>query len=162
VRLRLEPELEEFRDAVAAGAAATVAPLAEQVDRDQRFSPELWGAIRDLGLTRLPFFEEHGGDGGTVRAYAVATREVARYCAVGALGADAALRAGLLSEVTTPDLLVPLAQELAAVAAADTDLVTTVRTLYDQNQDRSLADALTVESAELERWRAHHATGWSV
>ena len=85
VRLRLEPELEEFRDAVAAGAAATVAPLAEQVDREQRFSPELWGAIRDLGLTRLPFPEEHGGDGGTVRAYAVATREVARYCAVGAL-----------------------------------------------------------------------------
>lgn len=85
MRLRLERELEEFRDAVAAGAAETVAPLAEQVDREQRFSSDLWGAIRDLGLTRLPFPEEHGGDGGTVRAYAVATREVARHCAVGAL-----------------------------------------------------------------------------
>ena len=81
--MRLEPELEEFRDA--AGAAATVGPLAERVDREQRFSPELWAAIRDLGLTRPPFTEEHGGDGGTVRAYAVATREVARYYAVGAL-----------------------------------------------------------------------------
>jgi alkylation response protein AidB-like acyl-CoA dehydrogenase len=85
VRIRLEPELEEFRAAVAAAAAKTVAPLAGAVDREQRFSPELWGAVRDLGLTRLPFAEEHGGDGGTVRAYAVATREVARYSAVGAL-----------------------------------------------------------------------------
>jgi alkylation response protein AidB-like acyl-CoA dehydrogenase len=52
VRLRLEPGLKEFREAVAAGAAATVAPLAELVDREQRFSPELWGAIRDLGLAK--------------------------------------------------------------------------------------------------------------
>jgi enoyl-CoA hydratase len=79
------------------------------------------------------------------------------------LDADAALRAGLLSEVTAPDLLVTRAQELAAaIAAADPDLVSTARTLYDQNRERSLADARAEESAELERWRAHHATGWSV
>jgi enoyl-CoA hydratase len=79
------------------------------------------------------------------------------------LDADGALRAGLLSEVTSPELLVPRAQELAAaVAAADPDLVSTVRALYDQNTDRSLAEALAAESTALERWRADHQTGWSV
>jgi enoyl-CoA hydratase len=79
------------------------------------------------------------------------------------LNADAAVRAGLLSEVTAPDLLVPRAQQLAAaISASDPELVTTVRTLYDQNADRSVEEALTMESAELERWRAQHATGWSV
>jgi enoyl-CoA hydratase len=79
------------------------------------------------------------------------------------LDADAAVRAGLLSEVTAPDLLVPRAQELAAaVSAADPDLVSAVRTLYDQNADRSVEEALAMESAQLERWRAEHATGWSV
>jgi enoyl-CoA hydratase len=79
------------------------------------------------------------------------------------LDADAALRAGLLSEIAASDLLVPRAQELAAaISASDPDLVATVRGLYDQNADRSLDEALAVESAELERWRAEHATGWSV
>jgi alkylation response protein AidB-like acyl-CoA dehydrogenase len=84
MKLRLEQELEDLRVAVDKQAIRTVAPLATEVDRNQSFSPELWAAVRDLGLTRLPFAEQHGV-GGTVRAYAVATREVARHCAVAAL-----------------------------------------------------------------------------
>ena len=124
-----------------------------------------------VGSPRAVFADTHvkigafPGGGTTARLGRVVGVRTAKAVSLAGLrlDADAALRAGLLSEVTTPDLLVPRAQELAAaVAAADTDLVTTVRTLFDQNQDRSLADALAVESAELERWRAHHATGWSV
>jgi enoyl-CoA hydratase len=124
-----------------------------------------------IGSARAVFADTHvrigafPGGGMTVRlGRAVGLRTAKAMSLAGLrLDADAALRAGLLSEVTAPDLLVPRAQELAAaVGAADTDLVTTVRTLFDQNQDRSLADALAVESAELERWRAEHATGWSV
>ncbi|MFC5747850.1 acyl-CoA dehydrogenase family protein [Actinomadura rugatobispora] len=85
MRLRVEPELEELRAAIDGQAAKTVAPLAPRVDRDQRFSPELWRAVCELGMTRLPFAERYGGDGGTVRAYMVASREVARHCAVAAL-----------------------------------------------------------------------------
>ena len=85
MRLRLERDLEDLRAAIDGQAARYVAPLAAEVDRQQKFSAELWSAIRDLGLTRLPFAEEHGGDGGTVRAYAVATCAVARHCAVAAL-----------------------------------------------------------------------------
>jgi alkylation response protein AidB-like acyl-CoA dehydrogenase len=83
--LRLEQDLEELRTAIAGQAGRSIAPLAAEIDRAQSFSAELWTAVKELGLTRLPFAEEYGGDGGTVRAYAVATCEVARHCAVAAL-----------------------------------------------------------------------------
>jgi alkylation response protein AidB-like acyl-CoA dehydrogenase len=85
MRLGVEPELETLRDALSARAVTTVRPLADEVDRTQRFSKELWAAVRDLGLTRLPFAEKYGGDGGTARAYAVASAELAQHCAVAAL-----------------------------------------------------------------------------
>ncbi|NKY54569.1 acyl-CoA dehydrogenase family protein [Nocardia flavorosea] len=85
MRLRLDQELEDLRAAVDGQAARTIAPLAEKVDRTQTFSPELWAAVRETGLSRLPFAEEYGGEGGTVRAYVVATCEVARHCPVAAL-----------------------------------------------------------------------------
>ena len=85
MHLPLGPELEALHDSVDRQAAATIAPLATTVDRSQEFSPALWAAVRDVGLTRLPFAEADGGDGGNVRAYAVATREVARHAAVAAL-----------------------------------------------------------------------------
>lgn len=85
MRLGLDPDLLALRDSIDAQAARHIAPLADAVDRDQKFSPELWAAVCELGLTRLPFTEAQGGDGGNVRAYVVATREVARHCAVGAL-----------------------------------------------------------------------------
>ncbi|WP_433632387.1 acyl-CoA dehydrogenase family protein [Nocardia sp. CA-120079] len=85
MKLRLDQDLEDLRAAVDGQAARTVGPLAAGVDRAQGFSQELWDAVREIGLTRLPFAEEYGGDGGTVRAYVVATREIARHCPVAAL-----------------------------------------------------------------------------
>ena len=85
MKFRLDQDLEDLRAAIEGQAARTVAPLAAKVDRTQAFSPELWNVICDLGLTRLAFPEEHGGDGGSVRAYVVASGEVARHCAVAAL-----------------------------------------------------------------------------
>jgi alkylation response protein AidB-like acyl-CoA dehydrogenase len=78
-------DIEHFRAVVAEQAAARIAPLAAEVDRKQQFSPQLWAAVRDLGLCALPFAEELGGGGGTVEAYVAATEEVARHCAVAAL-----------------------------------------------------------------------------
>ena len=124
-----------------------------------------------VGSPRAVFADTHvkigafPGGGTTARLGRVVGVRTAKAVSLAGLrlDADAALHAGLLSEVTAADLLVPRAQELAAaIAAADPDLVSTVRTLYDRNQERSLADALAEESAELERWRANHATGWSV
>jgi alkylation response protein AidB-like acyl-CoA dehydrogenase len=70
---------------VRAQAADRIAPAAVAVDREQRYSPALWAAVRDMGLLGLPFDEELGGSGATFLAYIVATEEVARYSAIAAL-----------------------------------------------------------------------------
>ncbi|MEU6748287.1 enoyl-CoA hydratase-related protein [Spirillospora sp. NPDC046719] len=79
------------------------------------------------------------------------------------LDAEAALRAGLLSEIVEDDALLARAQQLAgAIAAAKPELVAVVNRLYDENDDRSLSDALAVEADELERWRSTQPSKWSV
>lgn len=79
------------------------------------------------------------------------------------LDATAALRTGLLSEVVPADTLVARARELAAtIAAADPDLVRTVRHLHDRAADTSLGDALADEAYELHQWRATHRHDWTV
>jgi alkylation response protein AidB-like acyl-CoA dehydrogenase len=85
VKVAVEPELEALRQAITSQAVTSVRPLVDDVDRMQTFSWELWRAVCDLGLTRLPFDEKFGGDGGTIRAYAVASAELAQQCAVAAL-----------------------------------------------------------------------------
>jgi alkylation response protein AidB-like acyl-CoA dehydrogenase len=85
MKIAVEPELEALREAITSQAEIAVRPLADGVDRMQEFSRELWAAVRDLGLTRLPFAEQYGGDGGAVRAYVVASAELAEHCAVAAL-----------------------------------------------------------------------------
>jgi alkylation response protein AidB-like acyl-CoA dehydrogenase len=81
----MEDDLQQLRTVTGEQAALRIAPLAADLDREQRFSPGLWAAIRDLGLFALPFAEECGGAGGNVSAFVAATEEVARHCAVAAL-----------------------------------------------------------------------------
>jgi alkylation response protein AidB-like acyl-CoA dehydrogenase len=57
MRIAVEPEHELLRDALNARAMTSVRPLADHMDRRQAFSWDLWAAVRDLGLTRLPFPE---------------------------------------------------------------------------------------------------------
>jgi enoyl-CoA hydratase len=79
------------------------------------------------------------------------------------LDAQAALRAGLLSEIVEPDELVARARELAGnIAAAKQELVMVVRKLYDENAHRPLEDALAVEENELRGWRENQQLNWSV
>lgn len=124
-----------------------------------------------LGSPAASFVDTHvkigafPGGGTTARlGRAVGTRTAKAMSLAGLrLDAAAALRCGLLTEVTDADRLVGRAHELAAtIAAADGDLVGVVRQLHDASQDRTVAQALAEESAELDRWRAHHSTGWSV
>src|SRR4051794_21489118 len=91
----LDDDIQQLRAVVAEQAAARIAPLAADVDREQRFSPQLWAAVRDVGLFALPFAEEHGGSGGTVNAYVAATEEVARHCAVAALYPRTTIQGGV-------------------------------------------------------------------
>jgi len=105
VRIGLEPELEQLRKSLEAQAKSSLRPLAGPVDSTQAFSWELWKRVVDLGLIRLPFAESMGGDGGSVRAYAVASAEIASHCAVAALypGTTIQVAMTLIEHARTPD-----------------------------------------------------------
>ncbi|MFC5754313.1 enoyl-CoA hydratase-related protein [Actinomadura rugatobispora] len=105
------------------------------------------------------------GGGMTARlSRAVGTR-TAKAMSLGGvrLDAQAALRAGLLSELVDAEELVTRARTIAGnIATARQELVAIVRKLYDENADRSLDDALAFEEAELRRWRENQRLNWSV
>jgi len=102
--LTLSEDIEEFRRAVQARAAADIAPLAAQIDREQRFSPRLWEITREMNLTGLPFAEAIGGQGGTYLAYVTAIEEVARAAAISGLYPGTTVQvARVLEQLGTPE-----------------------------------------------------------
>jgi short-chain 2-methylacyl-CoA dehydrogenase len=74
----LSPEHELIRDTVREFAQERVAPLAEELDREQRFPYELVAEAAELGLMGIPIPEEHGGAGADTLSYAIAIEELAR------------------------------------------------------------------------------------
>ncbi|QTI70966.1 acyl-CoA dehydrogenase family protein [Gordonia polyisoprenivorans] len=81
----LEPELQELARSVRRQAWRRFAERDAELDRTQRFSPETWSDVRDLGLIGLSFPEEEGGGGAPVLAFIVALEQVAYTSAVAAL-----------------------------------------------------------------------------
>jgi butyryl-CoA dehydrogenase len=59
-------------------AREEVAPLAEALDREERFPYEIVAKMAELGLLGLPFPEEYGGAGADTVSYALAVMEIAR------------------------------------------------------------------------------------
>ena len=59
-------------------AAERIAPLAADIDRDNRFPRELWPELGDLGLLGITVEEEHGGTGLGYLAHVVAMEEISR------------------------------------------------------------------------------------
>jgi short-chain 2-methylacyl-CoA dehydrogenase len=74
----LSPEHELIRDTVREFARERVAPLAEELDREQRFPYELVAEAAELGLMGIPIPEEHGGAGADTLSYAIAIEELTR------------------------------------------------------------------------------------
>jgi butyryl-CoA dehydrogenase len=77
----LTDEQQLIRDMVREFAAADVAPIAAQIDRDHRFPEELVPKMADLGLLGIPFPEEVGGAGADYVSYAIVVEEISRVCA---------------------------------------------------------------------------------
>ena len=71
-------EQELVRKTVRGFAQQRVAPLAEELDREQRFPYELVAEMAGLGLMGIPIAEEHGGAGADTVAYAIAIEELTR------------------------------------------------------------------------------------
>jgi alkylation response protein AidB-like acyl-CoA dehydrogenase len=78
VNLDLPEEHELLRRTVRQFAEERVAPVAEELDREERFPYEIVAELADLGLMGIPFPEEVGGAGGDTLGYALAVEELTR------------------------------------------------------------------------------------
>ena len=59
-------------------AEARVAPVARELDRDERFPYDLVAEMAELGLMGIPIPEEYGGAGADTVSYAIAVEELTR------------------------------------------------------------------------------------
>jgi len=78
VNYDLGEERELLRRTVRDFAETRVAPVAEELDREQRFPYELVAELAELGLMGIPIPEELGGAGADTVSYAIAVEELTR------------------------------------------------------------------------------------
>ncbi len=74
----LNDEQRLLRDTVRDFARQEVAPAAEELDREKRFTYEIVAKLGELGLMGIPFPEEYGGGGADTLSYVLAVEELAR------------------------------------------------------------------------------------
>ena len=74
----LTHEQELVRQTVRDFAVSRVAPVAEELDREERFPYELVAELAELGLMGIPIAEEYGGAGADTVSYAIAIEELTR------------------------------------------------------------------------------------
>jgi isovaleryl-CoA dehydrogenase len=74
----LGEDLDALRATVAKFASERIAPLAESMDRENKFPRQLWPELGDLGLLGLTVEEEFGGSGLGYLAHVVAMEEISR------------------------------------------------------------------------------------
>src|SRR5580700_8321904 len=74
----LGPEIDMLRATVRDFADDKIAPIAAEIDRDDRFPIELWPQMGALGLHGITVEEEFGGSGMGYLAHCVAMEEVSR------------------------------------------------------------------------------------
>lgn len=84
-------------------AAAEVAPIAAEIDRDHRFPAELLPKLAEVGLMGVPYPEEFGGAGADFLSFTIVVEELARVCASTSVivAASAGLAAWPISEFGT-------------------------------------------------------------
>ncbi len=75
---QLGDDINALRETVRAFAQAEIAPLAQQIDREDRFPRELWQKMGALGLLGITVQEAHGGAGMGYLAHMVAMEEISR------------------------------------------------------------------------------------
>lgn len=74
----LSQEHQMLRDTVRQFAENEIKPVAAQLDREERFSPELTRKMGELGLFGIVIPSEYGGQGMDYLAYAIVCEELAR------------------------------------------------------------------------------------
>ncbi len=74
----LTEEQELLRRTVRDFAESRIAPVAEELDREERFPYDLVKELAELGLMGIPIAEEYGGAGADTVSYAIAIEELTR------------------------------------------------------------------------------------
>jgi len=69
---------EMIRDTVAGFASEAIAPIADEIDRTDRFPRELWPRMGELGLLGITVEEEYGGSGLGYLEHMLAMEEISR------------------------------------------------------------------------------------
>ena len=62
-------------------AIKEVAPIAAEVDENDRFPEETWRKLAEMGMMGVPYPEEYGGAGLSYVSYISVAEELAKYCA---------------------------------------------------------------------------------
>jgi short-chain 2-methylacyl-CoA dehydrogenase len=78
VNYDLTDEQELLRQTVREFATTKVAPVAGELDREERFPYDLVAEMAELGLMGIPIPEEYGGAGADTVSYAIAIEELTR------------------------------------------------------------------------------------
>ncbi len=76
----LEKKHHEFREKIRAFALEKIAPLAETLDREQRFLSEHIKPLAEMGLMGMLIPEEYGGHPVDTVSYSIAVEELSRVC----------------------------------------------------------------------------------
>ena len=78
------PDLRVLREAVRDFAQSEIAPLAEQIDRDNTFPEQLWQKMGDMGLLGVTVSADYGGSDMGYLAHVICMEEISR--ASGSIG----------------------------------------------------------------------------
>jgi len=78
LRFNIGETAEMIRDAVYGFSQATIAPIAEDIDRENSFPRSLWNKMGDQGLLGITVEEEYGGAGLGYLEHSIAMEEISR------------------------------------------------------------------------------------
>ncbi len=76
--MKLSETHEQIRDMTRRFSQEVIRPLAEELDREERFPAEIYKQMGELGLFGITVPEEFGGAGLDVTAYALVMEELSR------------------------------------------------------------------------------------
>ena len=108
-------EEQEILDMLKDFAEKEVAPIAAEIDENERFPEETWHKLADMGMMGVSFPEEYGGAGLSYLTYIGVCEELAKHCATTSVmvSAHSSLCCWPISEYGTEEqkqkYLVPLA-----------------------------------------------------
>ena len=79
--LKINAEEQAIIDMLHDFAVKEVAPLAAEIDEQERFPEETWHKLADMGMMGIAYPEEYGGAGLSYLTYIACCEELAKHCA---------------------------------------------------------------------------------